>query len=88
MRALMEIKFAWPNQQHPVREPVRISFWTIHSDSIVTALATHHWHTILEKRPQVGCVFLKAFDTIPHQTLLNKLQLFRVSATILKELHM
>ena len=49
-------------------------------------LATHHWHTILEKRSQVGCVFFdlsKAFDTIPHQALLNKLQLFRVSATIL-----
>ena len=41
------------------------------STVIPLLLATHHWHTILEKRSQVGCVFFdlsKAFDTIPHHT--------------------
>ena len=39
-------------------------------------LSTHQWHSYLEKKQKVACVFFdikKAFDSVPQQALLNKL---------------
>ena len=41
-------------------------FCSRQSTMILLLLATHHWHTILEKHSQVGCIFFnlsKTFDT-------------------------
>ena len=58
-------------------------------------IATHKWHSALDNRQQVGSVFLdlkKAFDSVPHQVLLNKLyslhlpiHLFSWSSNYLKQ---
>ena len=43
--------------------------------------ASHRWHSSLEKNKSVACIFFdlrKAFDSIPHQALLNKLHGYEV----------
>lgn len=48
-------------------------------------LATHSWHNNMERRVRVGCVFFdfcKAFDSVPHQALLNKLHGLNLPTTI------
>ena len=44
--------------------------------STTTALisATHDWYCALDNGDEVGAVFCKAFDKVPHNTLLVKLQ--------------
>ena len=49
-------------------------------------LATHSWHNHLERRAQVGCFFFfdlcKAFDSVLHQALLNRLHGLNLPTTI------
>ena len=49
-------------------------------------LATHDWHKSLESKHQVACVFFdfnKAFDSVPHQALLNKLYHMQVPSLLI-----
>ena len=49
--------------------------------------ASHRWHSSLEKNKSVACIFFdlrKAFDSIPHQALLNKLHGYEIPETLLK----
>jgi len=46
------------------------------STIIPLLIATHQWHLSLEKHHKVACAFFdftKAFESVPHETLLNKL---------------
>ena len=55
------------------------------STVIPLLLSVHQWHNHLQKRHQVACAFFdikKAFDSVPHQALLNKLNKLCVPATI------
>ena len=50
-------------------------------------LATHDWHKSLESKHQVACVifdFNKAFNSIPHQALLNKLYRMQVPSLLIR----
>jgi len=50
-------------------------------------LTTHQWHKSLESKHQVACVFFdytKAFDSVPHQALLNKLYHMQVSSPLIR----
>jgi len=47
-------------------------------------LPTHQWQTALESHKQVACVFFdlrKAFDSVPHQAILNQLHNLQVPGT-------
>ena len=58
-----------------------------HSTILPIIFASHHWHSSLEKKKFVACIFFdlrKAFDSIPHQALLNKLHRYEVPETLLK----
>ena len=49
-------------------------------------LATHDWHKSLESKHQVTCIsldFNKAFDSVPHQALLNKLYHMQVPSLLI-----
>ena len=50
-------------------------------------VAVHHWHQFLERKQQVMCVFFdihKAFDSVPHQALLNKLSSLNIPFILLR----
>ena len=58
-----------------------------HSTIIPLMVAVHHWHHFLERKQQVLCVFFdirKAFDSVPHQALLNKLSSLDVPFILLR----
>ena len=65
---------------------VQCGFCSGRSTVMPLLLATHQWHTALESHKQVACVFFdlrKAFDSVPHQALLNKLHNLQVPGTLL-----
>ena len=50
-------------------------------------VAVHHSHQFLERKQQVMCVFFdihKAFDSVPHQALLNKLSSLNIPFILLR----
>ena len=60
--------------------------------STVTALlkTTHNWFEMLEKGNEVGTVFFdfkKAFDSVPHRALLEKLENLQVNHILVKWIH-
>ena len=60
--------------------------------STVTALleTTHNWLQLMEEGHEVGAVFFdlkKAFDSVPHRALLQKLETIGVNKLLLKWLH-
>ena len=60
--------------------------------STVTALleTTHNWFEMLEKGNEVGAVFFdfrKAFDSVPHRALLEKLENLQVNHILIKWIH-
>ena len=57
------------------------------STIIPLMVAVHHWHHFLERKQQVLCVFFdirKAFNSVPHQALLNKLSSLDVPFILLR----
>ena len=63
--------------------------WKIYT---VTALLenTHNWFNVLEKSKEVGAVFFdfrKAFDSVPHRTLLAKLDDLQVNHLLIQWIH-
>ena len=57
------------------------------STIIPLMVAVHHWHHFLERKQQVLCVCFdiqKAFDSVPHQALLNKLSSLDIPFILLR----
>ena len=51
---------------------------------------THNWLQLMEEEHEVGAVFFdlkKAFDSVPHRALLQKLETIGVNKLLLKWLH-
>ena len=71
-------------------QPISDSQWGFQrGKSTVTALldATHNWFEILERERGVGAVifdFRKAFDSVPHRALLEKLENLQVNSLLVK----
>ena len=55
--------------------------------TITPLLAIHQWHRSLEDKHRVACVFFdirKAFDSVPHVALLNKLHKLQIPSVIFR----
>ena len=70
--------------------PLSIFQWRFQSGKVtVTALleTTHNWYQLMDTGKEIGAVFFdlkKAFDTVPHRALLDKLRDLHLNEFILK----
>ena len=75
------------------KQQISASQWGFHSrKSTVTALleTTHNWFELLEHGKEVGAVFFdfrKAFDSVPHRALIEKLENLQVNHLLVKWIH-
>ena len=63
--------------------------WGFLPGKSASSALTDEWHQILEQNVEVGTVFFdlkKAFDTVPHRPLLNKLASVGLASHILQSL--
>ena len=70
-----------------VLSDMQFGFRRDRSTIIPLLTATHQWHLSLEKHHKVACVFFdfaKAFESVPHQALLNKLHQLNIPPVLFR----